>query len=210
MPLESAPERISDFNEAWPLGTDQRSVGDDHFRQLKDVLRNMDPNLNAGGLAQFGMPGTFGVPGDNDWTGKGGYVIAVTAGEDGWEHATVESLFSSATKKTSVNIWVPGLPTASALVAGHLFDKTVIFPAGLSGSQALAIVAPVDGSPQWAINKNGSGVGTVDWTVAAQVGAFTFASPVTFNAGDYLTIVTVNPADAAMADIMITLQGDRP
>lgn len=210
MPLETAPDEISDLNEAWPAGTDQRSIGDDHFRALKDVLRKMVPSLNAGGLAQLGFPGTFGTPGDNDWAGNVGKVMAVKAAEDGWEHKTIEELFAASTKKTSVNVWVPARPTASAIVAAYVFDKTVSFPAGLANSQALAIVAPTDGSPTWAINRNGSGIGTVNWTVATQVGAFTFASLVTFVAGDYISFVAANPQDSTMADIMITLQGDRP
>lgn len=207
MPLESAPEKLEDLNEAWPQGTDQRSFGDDHFRQFKDVVRNLVPTIKVGGLAQLGFPGVFGS--SNDWTGNAGKVMAVKAAEDGWEHKTVEELMSPATKKTSAHIWVPGKATAGSIVAGYIFDKTVIFPAGLGGSQAFSLVAPTDGSPSWAINKNGSGVGTVDWTVSTQAGAFTFASAVTFNAGDRLTLVSANPQDASQADVMVTLQGDR-
>ena len=56
MPLETF-DKISDLDAANPPGTDLRSQGDDHVRGLKLTLRNIDPALKVGGLAQLGFPG---------------------------------------------------------------------------------------------------------------------------------------------------------
>lgn len=42
-----AGDFIDDLNQAWPLPSDKRRQGDDHFRLIKRVLKNTFPNLNA-------------------------------------------------------------------------------------------------------------------------------------------------------------------
>lgn len=46
MGIESATY-ISDLNEEWPLGSDQKSTLDNHARLTKSVLKNTFPNLSA-------------------------------------------------------------------------------------------------------------------------------------------------------------------
>jgi hypothetical protein len=45
MPLEASPTYISDLNAAWPLGTDVKSAGDDHLRNIKATLLTTFPSI---------------------------------------------------------------------------------------------------------------------------------------------------------------------
>lgn len=47
MGLESSPTYISDLNSAWPLGTDVKSAGDDHFRNIKATLLTTFPSITG-------------------------------------------------------------------------------------------------------------------------------------------------------------------
>jgi hypothetical protein len=45
MPLETSVTQPSDLNAAWPLGSDDRTLCDDHLRNLKTAVRAVDPDL---------------------------------------------------------------------------------------------------------------------------------------------------------------------
>ena len=46
MPFED-PTFIENLNQAWPLGTDPKSEGDDHLRGLKNAIKNSFPNTSG-------------------------------------------------------------------------------------------------------------------------------------------------------------------
>lgn len=46
MPLETATT-IPELNQAWPVGTDPKSQGDDHLRMIKDCVKNSLPNMDG-------------------------------------------------------------------------------------------------------------------------------------------------------------------
>jgi hypothetical protein len=106
-----------------------------------------------------------------------------------------------------LGFYFEGLLTNSEKVARYVFNRSVTFPASLTGSNATADVAST-GTVSFALNKNGSSIGSVTFTASATA-TFTFASPVTFAAGDVLTVVAPATADASLADVQINLAGTR-
>lgn len=54
MGLESSPTYISDLNSAWPLGTDVKSAGDDHMRNIKSTLLATFPSITGAVTATHG------------------------------------------------------------------------------------------------------------------------------------------------------------
>ena len=61
------------------------------------------------------------------------------------------------------------------------------------------------------VHKNGSPIGTITFGTGAAVGTFATAggSAEIFAAGDRLSIINENPADATLADLSITFLGKR-
>ena len=47
MGLETNPQYISQLDASWPLGVDSQAEGDDHIRNIKQVLKTQFPNLGA-------------------------------------------------------------------------------------------------------------------------------------------------------------------
>lgn len=102
----------------------------------------------------------------------------------------------------------PGIPTASAKLLRIPVGRAVTFPANFSGSK-FAASANATGSPVFDVQKNGSSIGTI--TIAAGTTNATFATgggtAQTFAAGDVLSIIAPNPADATLADVGVVLVG---
>lgn len=48
MPLESNVDGIEDLNPAWPTGTDPKSEGDDHIRNVKAAVQGSWPDMLGG------------------------------------------------------------------------------------------------------------------------------------------------------------------
>ena len=71
MPLESGVSEIPDLNPAWPTGTDPKSEGDDHLRNIKTAVQGSFPNL--AGPNDIGAPLAVGAslaPGDAAQVGQ--------------------------------------------------------------------------------------------------------------------------------------------
>ena len=87
---------------------------------------------------------------------------------------------------------------------------TVLFAAGMEGSNGKASVQAAATS-DFDVQKNGSSVGTIRFGATETSPSFIMASETEFDggAGDYLTIVCPNPADATLANIGITLKGTK-
>jgi hypothetical protein len=96
----------------------------------------------------------------------------------------------------------------SAAIAGHVFVREVILPAGLSGSKASLKVAPA-ASLSFGIEHNGTNVGSLDFTIGSTIGAFTFADDVDCVVGDRLTLIRPTAIDSAARELSVTILGTR-
>lgn len=119
--------------------------------------------------------------------------------------------FDSSTKPYIVSMSpVYGRPLANAICVSHEFVMTVVFPINLTGSKALVkVTKKATGTATFLIKKNDIQIGTVVFTSASTEGTFTFTNAVTFNSGDVLDVYAPSPADATLADIIISLYGTR-
>lgn len=106
-----------------------------------------------------------------------------------------------------LGFYFEGTLSNAEAVARYVFNRSVTFPASLTGSHASADTAST-GTVSFTLKQNGSSVGTVTFTASA-TGTFTFASPVTFASGDVLQIVAPATADSTLANVAINLAGTR-
>jgi hypothetical protein len=109
---------------------------------------------------------------------------------------------------TVVSLFAPGLPAAGVTVLRTPFTRPVAFAAGLANSKGICGVAPT-GAVTLGLLKNGGSIGSVNFAAGATVATFTFATAVTFSAGDILQVTAPGVADATFADVAISLEGNR-
>jgi len=107
-----------------------------------------------------------------------------------------------------VAIYIPGVPTAGATLITKRFTRSVTFPAGFADSQSGCEVAAT-ASTVFSLRKNNSQIGTVTIGAGNTEGIFALATEITFVAGDRLTVVAPDPADATLAGLSLTLAGTR-
>lgn len=101
-----------------------------------------------------------------------------------------------------------GAPSASLVVARHVFALAVDFVTDLVGSQGFAdTVATAD--TDFDVQKNGVSVGTVTFGTGSASATFALAGGASFAAGDVLTIVAPASPDSTLADITFSLLGVR-
>jgi hypothetical protein len=109
---------------------------------------------------------------------------------------------------TTVNGSYTGPTTTNLVVQRYVFAGTVMFPAGLTGSQGTAGVAAT-ATTSYSIKKNGANVGTMVFAAGATTATFSMASATTFMAGDILTVVAPASPDATLANLAWTLVGSQ-
>jgi hypothetical protein len=102
----------------------------------------------------------------------------------------------------------PGSPAASQVIERYIFATPVTLPSGLAGSYGTAGTAAT-AAASFAIEKNGSTVGTMDIAAGANGASFTMASATGFAGGDVLTIVAPASPDATLANLAWTLAGSQ-
>jgi hypothetical protein len=102
-----------------------------------------------------------------------------------------------------------GDPSAGATILQWVFARSVTFPAGLTGSKAVLTTGPSGGAVTFGLNQNNSPIGTVNFAGSATTATFTFSSPITFAAGDVLTITAPSPQDPSLLNPTINLVGAR-
>jgi hypothetical protein len=86
----------------------------------------------------------------------------------------------------------------------HVFSRTARLPAGATLSRAVAGVAATESS-SFALLKNGTPIGTVQFAAGEAAASFSVAAAVDFAAGDVLAIAAPDPQDPTLADIALTL-----
>lgn len=114
--------------------------------------------------------------------------------------------YTTGTQAYELPAYVAGTPGASQVVLERLFAITVTLPASLTGSLAKAGTAAT-ASTTFTIAKNGLAIGTLVFAASATVPTVSFASAVTFLAGDVLTVTAPATPDATLANIAVVLLG---
>lgn len=102
-----------------------------------------------------------------------------------------------------------GKPAASAVIALCVLPRAISWAADMVGCKAKSLVAAT-GITTFAIQKNGSQVGTMTFAAGATSGSFatTFNGEVVqFAVNDVLSVVAPSTADATLENIMFTLAG---
>ena len=107
-----------------------------------------------------------------------------------------------------LSFFLPGTYSSGALMAQVVLDRAVTFPDGLAGAQGYAGVIATT-TTVLDLQKNGANVGTITFTSAGSTAAFAMSGAISFAAGDRLSIVNQDPADATLADLSLTLKGKR-
>jgi hypothetical protein len=107
-----------------------------------------------------------------------------------------------------IGVYFPGQPEAGAILLQLVASRAFTLPADLTGSQGYAGTAPM-AQADLEIQKNGASIGTITFAASANTATYTFASAVTFAAGDRLTVIAPGSQDASLADISITFKGTR-
>jgi hypothetical protein len=103
--------------------------------------------------------------------------------------------------------FLQGLLTDSEKLTTYTAIGAYTLPINLTDSQAYTeVVATAAATID--IQKNGASIGTINFALGANVGTFTFASAVSFVAGDRLQLVNQATADTTLADVSINLKGD--
>jgi hypothetical protein len=97
-----------------------------------------------------------------------------------------------------------GQPASGAVILRHVFSRAARLPAGAMPSRAIAGIAAT-GSSAFALLKNGTSIGTVQFAAGEAAASFALAAAVDFAAGDVLAIAAPDPQDATLADIALTL-----
>jgi hypothetical protein len=97
-----------------------------------------------------------------------------------------------------------GQPTSGVLIFRHVFSRAARLPTGATLSRAVAGVAAT-GLSTFALLKNGTPIGAVQFAAGAAAASFSVAAAVDFAAGDVLAIAAPDPQDATLADIALTL-----
>jgi len=107
-----------------------------------------------------------------------------------------------------LGLFIPGQPAATALVFQYVFPRGVSFPTSLTGSTGRAATGATS-LASFALRKNGTNVGSVDFTAGQAVASFTLAGGASFAAGDVLELLAPTPQDATLADISLSFVGAR-
>lgn len=103
----------------------------------------------------------------------------------------------------------PGTYTASQMIAHHVFVDKVRFPAQLAESRARATDAAT-AEAVCSVQRNGVQIATMTFAASGQVATFAdMSAAVSFDDGDYLTIVAPATPDSTLAGVAVTLFGER-
>jgi len=88
----------------------------------------------------------------------------------------------------------------------YVFTRGCTLPASLTGSRAGVQYQPT-GTVSYKIYKNATQIGTMNFTAGSVAVTFTFASAVTFAAGDLLRVEALATPDATLKGLYFTFVG---
>jgi hypothetical protein len=106
---------------------------------------------------------------------------------------------------TLASIGVP--PTSGSIITGLVATRLITLPINLTGSYAVTDHASSSSETVLTIDQNGIQIGSITFAISATSATFAFASAVTLNPGDILTVVASTPVATDIGDIYITLAG---
>jgi hypothetical protein len=107
-----------------------------------------------------------------------------------------------------VGVFIPGTLSNGQICLYLPMDRPIIFPANAPNSVADAKTAAT-ASSVFSVKQNGNQFATVTFSAGGTTGAFVQASDAVFAIGDILEIDGPATADATLANVGITLQGNR-
>lgn len=98
-----------------------------------------------------------------------------------------------------------GVPGVSVVIFQFLFTRAVNFPTNLTLSQGKASVAAT-AQTDFDLRKNNVSFGTMRFAALGTTSTF-ITSATSFAAGDEITVISPNPADATLANLSFTFAG---
>ena len=124
--------------------------------------------------------------------------------------AYFNTLYSPLAAPFDAYTYSPGVPGASATLMRIPLVRSVVFPANFSGSYGISEVAAT-ASTVFDVKKNGSSVGSITFAAAATTATFATAggTPVTFVAGDILSVIAPASPDTTLASVGFGITGVR-
>lgn len=131
-------------------------------------------------------------PGQNDYIERLNELMAAATGSQAWD----------------LTCFLGGVMDSSIVFAKIPVARTVKFNAAFAGSYAHAGTAAT-AQTDIHILLNGTDVGTIRFAAGAVNGIFIAINPVTYIAGDILSVVGPAVPDTTLADIGIVLAGTR-
>jgi hypothetical protein len=111
-------------------------------------------------------------------------------------------------KPYDIATFCAGLPAVSEKLLRFNYPRSVDLPANLVGSRVTAQVAATL-QTDFAVTKNGTGIGTIRFAAAGTVASFVGFSAQSIVANDVLMITAPGTQDATLADIAFTIAGEQ-
>lgn len=115
---------------------------------------------------------------------------------------------SVSTQPYDIHSTFNGRPDSGMTLARVVFPRSTTFLSGLPSSYAKSEIAAT-ASATFALTKNGSSIGSINWAIGATTATFTFSSQQVFSAGDMLELTAPAVVDVTLADLAFTLVGWR-
>jgi hypothetical protein len=163
-------------------------------------------NISAGASTVWWMnaPGTT-FPGAPQYASIGlsaGQFPTVTG--TGFYGIALEGYVLNYLPSHAVTHFLAGQPPSGAVIFCHVFSRAASLPEGATLSRAVAGAAAT-GPSTFALLKNGTPIGAIQFAAGEAAASFAVAAAVDFAAGDIFAIAALDPQDATLADVALTL-----